>query len=368
MTTQVSATTTGMWIGQPFNPRNNSLNLARLILASSVLFHHSFPLLGREEPIFFGDTIGGWAVIGFFTISGYLIAASRGSKSFGDYLSLRIARIFPAFIACNIFTVVLLAPIAYRHFHGTLDGYLSTGTTPLNYIVNNLGLKMLNYDVAGTPLGVPYPGAWNGSLWSLYYEFVCYLLVGLLACLAIYKRSIWAPLVVWVVSVGFKAALPRLHGYFGGSFDVDMLAKLVPYFMAGAVLSALRKKIGMHWGLGIGSSVAFGLCLVLVDGWGGQLGSIFLAYFILWLGSVVPCPSAIQVHDVSYGMYIYAFQMQQIMAVFGLGAWGYWPYSLVALALTAVLAIASWFIVERPIITRVRDAVNKKPEKVPATQ
>ncbi len=97
-------------------------------------------------------------MIGFFCISGYLIAANRNSKSFGDYLSLRIARIFPAFIACNTVTVIVFAPIAYRHFHGTLDGYLSTGTTPLSYLFNSMGLKMLNYDVAATPLGVPYPG------------------------------------------------------------------------------------------------------------------------------------------------------------------------------------------------------------------
>lgn len=351
-----------MWIGRPFNARDNALNLLRLVLATSVLFHHSFPLLGLGHgPDLKGDAIGGWAVIGFFCISGYLIAASRGSKSFGDYFSLRVARIYPAFIVCNILTIIAFAPLAYWRAHGSLDGYLSTGTTPFSYVFNNLGLKMLNYDVAATPLNVPYPGAWNGSLWSLYYEFVCYLLVGLLAVLAVYRRSPWGAVVVWGASVLFKATLPLTIGYFGHNFDVDILAKLVPYFMAGAVLSGFRKKIGMHHGLGVGSAVAFLACLFLVDGWGGQLGSIFLAYFILWLGSVLPCPKLIQVHDVSYGMYIYAFQAQQIIAVFGLGSLGYWGYSMVALVITTVASIASWLLLERPIIERVRVAVKSKP-------
>lgn len=356
-----------MWIGKPFNARDNSLNLLRLILATSVLFHHTFPITGSHwEPVIVDDSIGGWAVIGFFTISGYLIAASRESKSFGDYLTLRIARIFPAFLVCNLLTILAFAPISYARHHGTLRGYLSAPTTPFSYIFENLFLKMQKYDVAATPIDVPYEGAWNGSLWTLYYEFWCYLLVGLLACLSIYRRSVWGPTVVWALSVALMAGLPSLSVYWQDNFDIYWLAKLVPYFMAGAILAALRKKVGMHWALALGGIIFFLVCLFLIPRWGGQLGSVGLAYFILWLGSVVPCPRVFQTHDVSYGMYIYAFQCQQICAVFGLASLGYWAFSFISLALTIPLAIASWFLVERPIINRTRDALkrNQPPREV----
>lgn len=363
---EIAATNqSAMWVGRPFNPRNNSLNLLRLILATSVLFHHSFPLMGLGEgPDLHGDAIGGWAVVGFFCISGYLIAASRSSKSFGDYLSLRIARIFPGFIICNLVTVVVFAPIAWAYVNHTWHGYLSTPTTPLNYLWSNLGLKMANYDVASTPVNVPYPHAWNGSLWSLYYEFICYLLVGLLGSFALFRRSPWGTTAVWGGTVVFQALLPITNRYFQTNSDIVQLAKLLPYFMAGAVLAEARKRIGMHWTAGLASAAGFMICLLGVPGWGGQLGSLFLVYFLLWAGSVVPCPQIIQVHDISYGMYIYAFQVQQMLAVFGVFRLGYWWFSLLALGITIVLAIGSWLVVERPVMTAVRRAIKSPSLRV----
>ena len=92
----------------------------------------------------------------------------------------RVARIFPAFLVCLVVTAFVFAPIAYLHQHGTVDGLLTTPTTPLNYVFGNATLRMFAFDVAGTPGNVPYPGAWNGSLWTLYYEFGCYMVVAAL--------------------------------------------------------------------------------------------------------------------------------------------------------------------------------------------
>src|SRR6476620_3295224 len=58
--------------------RNNSLNLIRLVLALLVLVAHSYPLAGAGDgSVVRGESLGGWAVFGFFAISGYLISASR---------------------------------------------------------------------------------------------------------------------------------------------------------------------------------------------------------------------------------------------------------------------------------------------------
>lgn len=344
-----------MLVGVPLNSRRNSLNLLRLILASSVILHHSYPLTNPSDfgPEYLGDRLGGWAVVGFFALSGYLITGSRWSKSFGDYLTLRIARIYPAFVVCLLVTAAVFAPINYLHFRGNLDGFLWTNTTPFNYVFSNLGLKMLHYDVAGTPLGVPYHGAWDGALWTLYYEFACYLIVGVLGLFAVARRSPWPIVVVWAGAVATRIAYAPLAPVLGVGFDMDYLTKLAPYFFAGGILHTLKRRLGMHGGVALGCAAAFVGLLLIDHTWGGQLGSLFLAYVLLYLGHALPSPEWVRVHDVSYGMYIYGFPTQQLIMTFAPGV-GFWGLTVCALAGTAVLAAASWFWLESPIINRAR--------------
>ena len=75
LVTSIAPRADGMLFGARLNPRRNSLNLVRLILASSVIVHHAYPLISKSDfgPQYFGDGIGGWAVAGFFCLSGYLI-------------------------------------------------------------------------------------------------------------------------------------------------------------------------------------------------------------------------------------------------------------------------------------------------------
>lgn len=84
--------------GVPLDPRRNSLNLIRLILAALVLFAHSYFIIGlppESQPLLGNQHLGVWAVAGFFAVSGYLITASRQRTGFADFLLLRISRIFP---------------------------------------------------------------------------------------------------------------------------------------------------------------------------------------------------------------------------------------------------------------------------------
>lgn len=356
----------GTSLGVPFDARRNGMNLVRLVLATSVLFHHSFPLLAQGEgPLLAGDHIGGWAVIGFFCLSGYLITASRRTKAFGEYLTLRIARIFPGFIVCLVVSAAVFAPISWWRSHGSLDGFVSTGTTPVAYVWNNITLKMNSWDVAGTPLDVPFPGAWNGSLWSLYYEFICYVIVGLLGCLALSRRSPIPVIVLWAVSVLWSVTLPRTAPYLGVGFDFEMLAKLLPYFLAGGVLYMIRHRLGMHPLAALAAAVLAGLALWISPAHGGQVASLCVAYVLLWISAVLPSPAWVRTHDISYGMYIYAFQVQQLVAVLGGAALGYWGFSLVALAATVPLALLSWFALERPIINAARRSLQKRPDDGP---
>lgn len=356
----------GLWFGRPFDTRNNSLNLIRLVLALTVLVHHSWPLSGQpEEPAFAGDTLGGWAVAGFFVISGYLIAASRFSHSLGEYLVHRVARIMPAFIVCLVVVAGFFAPLGYFAAKGSLEGFLTTGTTPFNYVFSNLGLKMVTYDVAATPAGVPYPGAWNGSLWSLYYEFYCYAVLAFLGIFAVIRKSPWPITVLFAASVVVHASIQDVSAYTQGNFDFDLLFRLLPFFLGGAVVQVWKHRIGIHWLPGAASVAAAVAITALVPNWGGAASAVFIAYGILWISTLLPSPLLIRKNDVSYGVYIYAFPIQQLLAVYGVHEQGLPVYMLVATVFTIAAGIASWLLVERPVMRGVRRH-GRKPEPAQA--
>jgi peptidoglycan/LPS O-acetylase OafA/YrhL len=353
------AATLWRWHGHQLDPRVNSLNLIRLGLASTVLFAHGFYLSGTGVgPHVDGENLGGWAVFGFFAISGYLITASRWSNSLGTFLVHRVARIFPAFLVCLVVVAVLFAPIGYLRQHGSLAGYLTTGpTTPAGYVFSNLMLHINTDQIAGTPIGVPYPSAWNGSLWSLYYEFQCYLIVAGLAMISWVRRSPWGVAVAWILSVGAYAGWSRVVGpLLGGNADAQVLIKLLPLFLGGALVQLLRARLPLHWtGAAISVVVVLGAIKVL-NGWSAQLTAPFIAYLLLYIGSVVPCPHLVRRHDISYGVYVYAWPVQQLLVFTGIHEHSVALYDVLALAGTVPFAVASWLVVERPAMRRARRA------------
>ena len=341
--------------------RTNSLNLIRLALALLVLVAHGFYLAGQGPgPSFRGENLGGWAVFGFFTISGYLITASRFANPLGRYLALRVARIYPAFVVCLALTAGVFAPVAWWVEHRTWDGFLTTPTTPLGYLVENLGLRIAAYDVAGTPATVPYPGAWNGSLWTLYFEFCCYLVVGLVLCVAAVRRHPWVIGVLFAGSVAAWATAPQWAP--GAPADLVLLARLLPPFLGGAVVQVAARRLPLRTPVALLALAGSAVLVGAVDGWGAQAASPLIAYALLWLSTVLPSPALVRRHDVSYGVYIYAFPVQQLLAYAGAPRLGIVGYDLLAALATLVLAALSWRLVERPVLRGVRRRLAPRHE------
>lgn len=344
--------------GTPFPYRDNSLNLFRLILAATVLFAHSFYTTGNGVgPHIRGENLGGWAVAGFFVLSGFLITRSRLRTSAGEYLLHRIVRIFPAFVVCLIVTALLFGPIAALMQYGSLEGYLQTPVTPLQFVWSNITLYMNEYTIGSTLSNVPYPGAWNGSLWTLFYEFLCYVMVWLLGALAWFRRSpILAALAFALVTAAH--ALNPLVAAAGLDGSFLLFLKLAPFFLGGALVYFIIERMGINVLIGVTCLLIAGGLILLIPGWGGQLSSPFLAYGLLWLSSVVPQPRWVATNDVSYGFYIYAWPIQQLLALAGVGLGGgvlaFVFYNVLAVVLTFACAWISWTTVERPAMTRIR--------------
>lgn len=346
------------WRGQQLNGRNNSLNLVRLVLAFSVLYFHSWPLGGFVgSPAIAGVPLGAWAVDAFFCISGYLITGSRLAKPLGTYLVHRAARIYPAFWVCMLVIVAFFAPVDYARTHGSLDGYLTApGVTPINFLILNATLRIGSYGISDTLATAPYPVAWDGSVWSLYYEFICYLVIAGLAAFAWWRRSAWVSVVAFAVSVVAAANAPLLAPYIGSNADALTVLGLLPFFLGGACVQMLRHRLPLHWSGAVVAFLGIAACLSISPVWGPPLAGAFLTYLLLWLGSAIPSPKLIHRHDISYGVYIYAFPVQQSLAAFGVNHHGVIIFALAATVLTVPFAAASWLLIERPVMRRARQS------------
>jgi peptidoglycan/LPS O-acetylase OafA/YrhL len=85
------------------------------------------------------------------------------------------------------------------------------------------------------------------------------------------------------------------------------------------------------------------------------LAAFPVAYLTVWLGLMRP--PKIPFGDLSYGVYLFHFPIEQsVMQLFpGIGGW--WRLALLALPSTVLCAWLSWALVEHPILTRKKDVL-----------
>ncbi|WP_285026179.1 acyltransferase [Plantibacter sp. ME-Dv--P-122b] len=327
---------------QCFNPRLNSLNAIRLILAVSVIVAHSWPLTGRHlgGPL---DTLG---VDGFFILSGYLIAGSwvRNPK-WSAFLLARGRRILPGFWVALVVTAFLLAPIGAA-FQG-VDGWkLITSGESLSYVVQNAALYIFEHRVGGTPVGLPYSDSWNGSLWTLQWEAFCYVGLLVLGLTGLLRRK-WF---VASLTLVFWSLYTALHGRLDRSIflesRLDDGIRFAMLFLVGVLIFTLARRIPITWPLVVAAAVLLAVSLFLPDY--RILGVWPYAYLLVAVGALVKLPWLALRNDFSYGVYIYAFPIQQILASTVLVALPIWGFAGISVVVTLPLAVASWFLVEKP--------------------
>ena len=352
----------GRSLGEALLSRSNSLNLLRLILASVVVFSHSITIGGYgNEFVLHWTTPGSIAVFCFFGISGYLIAGSAGANRFGRYLWHRALRILPAFWVCLVVVAFGISWLGWRHsgHHCGYLCYLRTPNGPLSYVVHNSALRITQLSIPGTLRGAPFAFGWNGSIWTLFYEFLCYLVIGVLAMFGALRRRasiIIVAAAVWLLEI-VVTSVPRLNSQFNGfhHWELTNLLRFIPVFLVGSILYLYRERVPDSGWIALGS-IAIMLLTYLIPVGGGipavtltrsDLSAVLLVYPMLWLGAHLPGRSIGAKNDYSYGLYIYAFPVAQILAVWGVYRWGYIPFTAMTFLFVAPLAIGSWWLVEK---------------------
>lgn len=329
-----------------FDPRRNSLNALRLLLATLVIVSHSWPLGGFGEDPMFGDrNLGRWSVAGFFAISGYLITRSRDRTDLGPYLWRRVLRIYPGFFVSLLVVAFVFAPLAAVVGPGRFLLGDSVG-----FVVHNAGLLIQQWNIGGTLASAPAPNAWNGALWTLFYEFLCYVGIGVMVSVLPRRWLPAAVVAVFVVATASRPILDATNRHIPGV--VQNLAELAPFFFAGAVLYLFGRRVPAHrWGAAGAATV---LAVIMMTGVSGELAALPIAYLCMWLGMTLPLIHVGRENDFSYGMYVYGFPVQQVLALLGAAGVGVIGFIGLSVALTVPLAAASWFMVEKPAL-RLKD-------------
>ncbi len=330
----------------------NNFDFLRFFLAVMVIYSHCFALcnLPEWEPLAQltrqQTSLGAIAVKGFFTISGFLITASwLRSRGFRDYLQKRILRIYPAFVAVCLLCALVVGPLAADSAIAYFHGFRALGFVRHMLLLDKLALPT-------TFTHNPQPNQVNGSLWTIKIEFECYLLAALLGAFQAFKQRIMPLGLLLLGSLALlfstlPAATPILSRL-PASFTEHFLFFL--YFLAGMVFFLYRDRIVYRpaWLLGAILLLALAsrtnhlealipLPLVYVVMYAAFRGPTFLAAFG-------------QKRDLSYGLYLYAWPVQQLLVTHLHGAWRPYVLFLTAFPLTLACAWASWHLIERPCL------------------
>ena len=349
-------------LGEEFDPRNNALNAWRLTLATGVILWHSWPLTGRRisfEPVhqLLSD---GW-VDGFFAISGFLITWSwfRHPRA-RDYFFARGLRILPGLWACLIATAFIIAPIAVA-IQGGSAAKLLQSRAPFEYVYRNYAVSIHMPDIGGTPVGVPFSGLWNGSLWTLIWEVLCYIAIAILGAAGLLHRR-WLIPALLALALYWSAKLPPSSLFAEGAgaqqhmdAATDRLvmgvwaARFACMFLAGALLYRFRDVIPARWSL-VAVSIVIVLAASLLPNY-RVIAAIPLAYAIIVSGALIHNQRLRLKTDFSYGVYIYAFPIQQLLVICGLAFLNPFAFAIIAAIITLPLAALSWYLIEKPAIS-----------------
>lgn len=329
--------------------RDNNFNLLRCLAALMVIYAHSWGLssLGEAaDPLhrFAGASLGSLAVSAFFIISGYLVTQSWArQRSLLNFCRARVFRVIPGLAGVLVFTLLFAG-----FFCTTLDSAaFFRDPDTWKYLYKNLLLVKTEYDLPGMFAANHYPEAVNGSLWTLRYEMKMYLALAVLGLLG------WLSGVKLRVFVGLFAAC-----YLG--------ATLARYWWPEPLVAAQMLRLSLCFFVG-GLAACFGRHLPLRGWWLLPLGALtllargslwyelcsalFLAYAIFCIaylprGAIL---SFNRLGDYSYGLYLYAFPIQQALVA-------YWPqigplelFGTASL-LTLVCACLSWHLIEKPAL------------------
>jgi len=397
--------------------RLSGADFLRAAACMLVLLHHVAFRLDLNKapeglrPVLDFMVMGSFGVAVFFVLSGFLLARpfwlalDRGEAmpDLGVFALRRAARILPGFWLALVVSLVLSITVS----GSALDG---------EQVVRFLAGFFLVSDWHWLTL---FPVDNNGPLWSIGFEVTSYLLLPLcLAALFALGHGGWPARLAWLGVIGLvlvvHAAVVQWapideiergwnHGLVGGA--KAWMPRFNPIgffaiFALGALAAGVQVQVAhlRHWAFDV-----IGLLAVLAAGWvmASHIGGLNEGFG--WLGipygfpamplaigvALVALPSSVMVGrlldnrlsryvaDISFGIYIWHFLVIGLLARLvppafnssGDDAWTIWLWSTAAtLVISFAVATASFYLLERPVVTWARGLEGRLGRRPRAVQ
>jgi peptidoglycan/LPS O-acetylase OafA/YrhL len=290
-------------------PRYPNLDLLRLALALEVFVLHT-------QAYDNGRVL--WLpvhpVAAFVCISGLLIPQSfSASTGWPHFVWKRLLRILPALLIAHAIVLSIWGP---RAVAGAFVFYVTAG-------------------LFGSP-------DYDSPLWSLAVEEVLYVAHAIMRL----TRKAWR---VETAALLFVVSCALYGRFAGGNPNAERYFRLFASFFLGNVISFHRQRLqraNPYWVV-----VVFAAALCVAN-WGGLSPMLYMFTDSVVCGSVVVFALAtpqvrFNVHDISYGTYVYHAPFLGLFAGKGLHGLALW---LAAVPTVLCVATASWFLIERPLL------------------
>ncbi|TAM50240.1 MAG: acyltransferase [Paraburkholderia sp.] len=331
-----------MILAEALRRENNNADLMRLLAAFAVLWTHSYglaPHLGVQEPIgsFLGfDQAGPLGVKFFFFLSGILVTNSWLTRQSPIRFALaRFFRIFPALLLSATFCIFVIGPvfssIPLAQYFSNTETFTAVFLAPYReYLIPGL--------FSSNPIKYT-----NGAIWTIRYELAMYILLLALGMLGLFKHKVVST--VFLVAVMAESFVFPNNITFISLSNVNVAGYLPGFFAFGALFAVHKNSIAIDAKLVIGCALIAAMC---IDGPGFRYA--FWAAFLvacLWAMTLPALRKLRLPGDFSYGVYVFAWPIQQCLAQV-------MPHSVLyahqtfTFLLSLLCAMLSWYAVEKP--------------------
>lgn len=354
-----------------YGEHHNALGFLRLVFASLVVVAHTPELIDGDRSreiltrLFGTISFGDLAVNCFFLISGYLIVGSFVKQpEIWGYLTRRVARIYPGFLFVSLLCVFVVAPLG--------GGALPSSPSA---IIDMLKLMILLQPPAasGAFAGTHWP-LLNGSMWTIAYEFRCYLLVILFGCLGLWRRPLLVAALAAVLFMTYLSAskafwdtlgINTVPGWWAVVGRLSETLRFTGIFMTGSLFYLWRDRINYTaWKTMI---AAAGLLASLFVPRFADVGTAVFGGYVVFAVASFGARNILgrinNENDISYGVYLYAWPIEKLIlwyvpATFPLAA------GMSTLMLSFLCGWASWHLLEKPVMRMVTRHRKRRAERL----
>ena len=323
--------------------RVNNLNFIRFIAALMVIVSHCYSVvLGGDAGSYLlqltGDRLspGGVSVGIFFLFGGFLIA--RSCEHYPEpkkFFSARVVRLFPELLFVVVLTAFVLGPI----FSTLSPVEYFTNPQTYKYLLN--GALIMVHQLPGVFTNNPSGDVVNAALWTLPVEFICYIL-----CFISYKLTKFDKKKFLLLSVPVFILVAVYYMKFS-PFQLSVVRAVLLFYL-GVLIWVLRDRVIISPILGL-ASIALWFVMVFRGIDNLAMLTVFpVACFYLAYGVGNHFSKFGTKFELSYGIYLWAFPIQQALVLY-FPSWHPYANALVAALLATCGALVNHYVVTEPL-------------------